>query len=58
MDVRRALARWNIDSMVRSPVQRYGFSVLSVVMALGLALVSQSYGFGREKHRFSTWPSL
>ena len=32
--------------MVRSPVQRYGFSVLSVVMALGLALVSQSYGFG------------
>ena len=46
MDVRRGLARWNIESMVRTPAQRYGFCVLSVAVALGLALVSQGYGFG------------
>jgi len=41
------MALWNMGSQsIRSPVQRYGFSVLSVAMALGLALVSQSYGFG------------
>jgi K+-sensing histidine kinase KdpD len=46
MDVRRGLGRWNIESGLRTPVQRYGFSVFSVAVALGLALVSQSYGFG------------
>ena len=46
MDGRRGLARWNIESMVRTPVQRYGFSVLSVAVALGLALTSRYYDFG------------
>ena len=46
MDVRRSLARWNIGSQrVHSPIRRYGFSVLSVAIALGLALLSQAYDF-------------
>jgi K+-sensing histidine kinase KdpD len=46
MDVRRSLARWNTKARLGSPVQRYGFSVVSVAVALGLALVSQYYDFG------------
>ena len=40
------MALWNMGSQsIRSPVRRYGFSVLSVAIALGLALVSQAYDF-------------
>jgi K+-sensing histidine kinase KdpD len=41
------LASWELELWrVRSPVRRYGLSVGSVAMALGLALVVQHYGFG------------
>jgi K+-sensing histidine kinase KdpD len=43
---RRTLARWNVESQrIRSPVLRYGFSVVSVAIGLGLALIFQYYEF-------------
>ncbi len=37
--VRRRLARWNLGlDRVRLPAVRYGFAVVSVAIALGLAL--------------------
>jgi hypothetical protein len=46
MDVTGRLARLTTGSQsIRSPIRRYGFSVLSVAIALGLALVSQYYDF-------------
>jgi signal transduction histidine kinase len=42
----RALARWNLAlHQVRSPILRYGFSVVLVAIALGLSLVFQHYEF-------------
>jgi signal transduction histidine kinase len=44
--VRRILARWNIESHgIRSPILRYGLSVVSVAIGLGLALLLQHYQF-------------
>jgi len=44
--VRRTLARWDRESQrIRSPVLRYGFSVVSVAIGLGLALTFQYYQF-------------
>ena len=44
--VRRTLARWNIESHgIRSPILRYGLSVVSVAIGLGLALMLQHYQF-------------
>jgi|HubBroStandDraft_6_1064221.scaffolds.fasta_scaffold22214_3 signal transduction histidine kinase len=44
--VRRTLARWDGESQrIRSPVLRYGFSVVSVAIGLGLALTFQYYQF-------------
>jgi K+-sensing histidine kinase KdpD len=44
--VRRTLARWNIESNgIRSPILRYGLSVVSVAIGLGLALMLQHYQF-------------
>ena len=41
---RRALARWDLElHNVRSPILRYGFSVLCAGIAFGLALTSQYY---------------
>ncbi len=45
MAVRRSLARWNLEVQSSGPAIRYGFSVVCVVIALGVALASQSYGF-------------
>jgi K+-sensing histidine kinase KdpD len=46
MDVTGRLARLTRGSQsIRSPVHRYGFSVLCVALALGLALISQHYDF-------------
>jgi signal transduction histidine kinase len=46
VEVRRTLARWNLESQrIRSPILRYGFSVLSVAIGLGLALTFQFYQF-------------
>ena len=40
------MARWHLDlQRIRSPTLRYGFSVVSVAMALGLALIFQYYQF-------------
>jgi signal transduction histidine kinase len=40
------LARWNMElQSVRSPFLRYGFAVVCVGIALGLALACQHYGF-------------
>jgi signal transduction histidine kinase len=39
---RRSLARWNLE--LQSPPIRYGFSVVCVAVALGLALACQHYG--------------
>jgi signal transduction histidine kinase len=42
----RALARWNLElHQVHSPILRYGFSVVCVAIALGLALALQYYQF-------------
>jgi K+-sensing histidine kinase KdpD len=42
----RALARWNVElHSVRSPILRYGFSVLCVAIALGLSLALQYFQF-------------
>jgi signal transduction histidine kinase len=44
--VARTLARWNIEvHSIRSPILRYGFSVVSVAIGLGLALIFQYYQF-------------
>jgi signal transduction histidine kinase len=44
--VRRTLARWNEESQrIRSPILRYGLSVVSVAIGLGLALTLQYYQF-------------
>ncbi len=44
--VRQILAHWNLDlGKARSPIPRYGFSVVSVAIALGVALASEYYGF-------------
>jgi len=43
--VSRTLARWDRESQrIRSPVLRYGFSIVSVAVGLGLALAFQHYG--------------
>jgi signal transduction histidine kinase len=44
--VRGALARWNEESQrIRSPILRYGLSVVSVAIGLGVALILQYYHF-------------
>jgi signal transduction histidine kinase len=44
--VRRSLAYWNRElQRIHSPILRYGFSICSVAIALGVAFVSQHYGF-------------
>jgi signal transduction histidine kinase len=44
--VRRSLAYWNQEfQRIDSPVLRYGFSVVSVAMALGVAFALQHYQF-------------
>jgi signal transduction histidine kinase len=44
--VRRSLAHWNQEfQRIHSPILRYGFSVVSVAVALGVALALQRYGF-------------
>ena len=43
---RLTLARWNIESHgIRSPILRYGLSVVSVAIGVGLALMLQHYQF-------------
>ena len=43
--VRRTLARWNVELQgIGSPILRYGFSVVSVALGLGLSLIFQHYG--------------
>ena len=43
---RLTLARWNIESHgIRSPILRYGLSVVSVAIGLGLSLLLQHYQF-------------
>jgi signal transduction histidine kinase len=44
--VRRSLAYWNQEfQRIHSPILRYGFSVVSVAIAVGLALALQYYQF-------------
>jgi signal transduction histidine kinase len=44
--VRRSLAYWNQEfQRIHSPIPRYGFSVVSVGMALGVAFALQHYQF-------------
>jgi signal transduction histidine kinase len=44
--LRRSLAHWNQEfQRIHSPILRYGFSVVSVAIALGLALTLQYYQF-------------
>src|ERR1700692_1071121 len=44
--VRRSLAYWNQEfQRIHSPILRYGFSVVSVGMALGVAFALQHYQF-------------
>jgi signal transduction histidine kinase len=44
--IRETLARWNEESQrIRSPILRYGLSVVSVAIGLGLALALQYYHF-------------
>jgi signal transduction histidine kinase len=44
--VRRTPARWNLESQrMRSAILRYGFSVVSVALGLGLSLTLQYYQF-------------
>src|SRR6202030_3105803 len=44
--VRRSLAYWNQEfQRIHSPILRYGFSVVSVAIALGVALALQHYQF-------------
>src|SRR5215469_11810648 len=42
--VRRSLARWNLEVQGSRVPIRYGFSVVCVAVALGVALASQYYG--------------
>jgi K+-sensing histidine kinase KdpD len=42
--MRRSLARWNLGLRRSGPAIRYGFSVVCVAVALGLALTFQYYG--------------
>ena len=42
---RRSLARWNLELQRGGPTIRYGFSVVCVAVALGVALAFQYYGF-------------
>jgi signal transduction histidine kinase len=42
--VRRSLTRWNLELQRGRPPIRYGFSVLCVAVALGVALAHQYYG--------------
>ena len=39
------MTRWDEELQTRSPVLRYGFSLVCVGVALGLALAAQYYGF-------------
>src|SRR5271168_4754804 len=43
---RRSLARWNLELERGRLLIRYGFSVVCVAVALGLALAGRRYGFG------------
>ena len=44
--VRRTLTRWNLElQRIRWPILRYGLSVISVAIALGLALTLQYHQF-------------
>ena len=44
--VRRSLTYWNPEfQRIHSPILRYGFSVVSVAVALGLSFVFQYYEF-------------
>jgi K+-sensing histidine kinase KdpD len=43
--VRRSLARWSLELHRGGPAIRYGFSVLCVAVALGVALALQHFGF-------------
>src|ERR1700726_4784357 len=46
VEVRRSLAYWNQEfQRIHSPILRYGFSVVSVAIALGVALALQYYQF-------------
>ena len=40
------MARWNLEFEKGRPPIRYGFSVVCVAVALGLALAGRRYGFG------------
>ena len=42
---RQSLARWNLELHRGHPAIRYGFSVVCVAVALGVALAFQYYGF-------------
>src|ERR1700680_3523744 len=44
--LRRSLAYWNQEfQRIHSPILRYGFSVVSVAITLGVALALQQYQF-------------
>src|ERR1700681_3106485 len=44
--VRRSLAYWNREfQRIHSPILRYGFAVVSVAIALGVAFALQRYQF-------------
>src|SRR5271168_4020365 len=43
--VRRSLARWNLELHGGHSAIRYGFSVVCVAVALGVALALRYYGF-------------
>jgi K+-sensing histidine kinase KdpD len=45
MGLRRSLARWNLELHRSGPAIRYGFSVVCVAVALGVALALQYFGF-------------
>jgi K+-sensing histidine kinase KdpD len=46
LGVRRSLAYWNQEfQRLHSPILRYGFSVVSVAIAIGAAFAFQRYGF-------------
>jgi K+-sensing histidine kinase KdpD len=44
MAARRSLTRWNLELHRGGPAIRYGFSILCIAVALGVALASQYYG--------------
>src|ERR1700757_3450111 len=45
VEVRRSLARWNLELHRGGPAIRYSFSIVCVAVALGAALALQFYGF-------------